>query len=177
VEGDLKRIEEVVGEIVAEFEYLRSREMSLRDTNESTNERVKWFAIGTMFILLVLGGWQVVYLRAYFRYVMYYPLPNSSLIIHSGRSISFKPSLILLFIDITLNHAWRSDAYCGGKLMINKITQCTIVIPKFTLLDLILTMRSSLLFKYVIEKWKFITITLSNILFLFIHSELQLPFN
>jgi len=78
VEGELKRIEEVVGEIVTEFEYLRSREMSLRDTNESTNERVKWFAIGTMLILMVLGSWQVVYLRAYFRFVsLLKPLANT----------------------------------------------------------------------------------------------------
>ncbi|KAI7974731.1 hypothetical protein EIK77_003879, partial [Talaromyces pinophilus] len=66
VETDLRRIEEVVGEIVNEMEYLRHREQKLRDTNESTNERVKWFAFGTMGMLMGLGAWQVVYLRAYF---------------------------------------------------------------------------------------------------------------
>ena len=50
------------------MDYLRSREQKLRDTNESTNERVKWFAFGTMGMLVGLGAWQVVYLRAYFRY-------------------------------------------------------------------------------------------------------------
>ena len=49
------------------MEYLKTREQKLRDTNESTNERVKWFAIGTMGMLVGLGAWQVVYLRAYFR--------------------------------------------------------------------------------------------------------------
>jgi len=58
-----------VNEIVQEMEYLRLREQKLRDTNESTNERVKWFAIGTMGMLVALGAWQVVYLRAYFRCV------------------------------------------------------------------------------------------------------------
>lgn len=58
----------MVGEVVKEMEYLRSREQKLRDTNESTNERVKWFAFGTMGMLVGLGAWQVVYLRAYFRY-------------------------------------------------------------------------------------------------------------
>ncbi|PSS20469.1 hypothetical protein M430DRAFT_41777 [Amorphotheca resinae ATCC 22711] len=67
VETELRRIEEMVGEIVAEMEYLRSREQKLRDTNESTNTRVKWFAFGTMGMLVALGAWQVVYLRAYFR--------------------------------------------------------------------------------------------------------------
>lgn len=61
-------MEETVNEIVQELEYLRMREQKLRDTNESTNERVKWFAFGTMGMLVGLGAWQVVYLRAYFRY-------------------------------------------------------------------------------------------------------------
>lgn len=69
VEAELRRIEEVVAEIVSEMDYLRGREQKLRDTNESTNERVKWFAIGTMSTLIALGAWQVVYLRAYFRYI------------------------------------------------------------------------------------------------------------
>ncbi|KAJ5679610.1 Endoplasmic reticulum vesicle protein 25 [Penicillium macrosclerotiorum] len=67
VETDLRRIEEMVADIVTEMEYLRAREQRLRDTNESTNERVKWFAFGTMGMLMGLGAWQVVYLRAYFR--------------------------------------------------------------------------------------------------------------
>jgi hypothetical protein len=70
VETELRRIEESVNEIVQELEYLRIREQKLRDTNESTNERVKWFALGTMGMLVGLGAWQVVYLRAYFRFVM-----------------------------------------------------------------------------------------------------------
>ena len=67
VELELRRIEETMGEVVQEMDYLRERELKLRDTNESTNERVKWFAIGTMCMLVGLGAWQVVYLRAYFR--------------------------------------------------------------------------------------------------------------
>ena len=69
VETELRRMEEMVAEIVAEMDYLRSREQKLRDTNESTNTRVKWFAFGTMGMLVALGAWQVVYLRAYFRYI------------------------------------------------------------------------------------------------------------
>jgi hypothetical protein len=59
-----------VAEIVSEMDYLRTREQKLRDTNESTNERVKWFAFGTMGALVGLGVWQVIYLRAYFRYAL-----------------------------------------------------------------------------------------------------------
>jgi len=67
IEADLRRIEENVNALVEELEYLKTREQKLRDTNESTNERVKWFALGTMGMLVGLGAWQIVYLRAYFR--------------------------------------------------------------------------------------------------------------
>ncbi|CZS88009.1 hypothetical protein WAI453_000401 [Rhynchosporium graminicola] len=67
VETELRRMEEMVAEIVSEMDYLRYREQKLRDTNESTNNRVKWFAFSTMGMLVALGAWQVVYLRAYFR--------------------------------------------------------------------------------------------------------------
>lgn len=69
VETELRKIEEMVGEIVTEMDYLRTREQTLRDTNESTNNRVKWFAFSTMGMLVALGAWQIIYLRAYFRYV------------------------------------------------------------------------------------------------------------
>jgi hypothetical protein len=90
VETDLRRVEELVTEIVNEMEYLRAREQKLRDTNESTNERVKWFAFGTMGMLVGLGAWQVVYLRAYFRSVIsvYHMVPElRGLMIREGRSI------------------------------------------------------------------------------------------
>ncbi|KAL1899878.1 vesicle coat component [Sporothrix stenoceras] len=67
VETELRRIEEMLNEIVGEMEYLRLREQKLRDTNESTNTRVKWFGFGTTFLLIGLWGWQIMYLRAYFR--------------------------------------------------------------------------------------------------------------
>lgn len=67
VETELRRMEELVQEIVNEMEYLRHREQKLRDTNESTNNRVKWFGFCTVGMLVALGAWQIVYLRAYFR--------------------------------------------------------------------------------------------------------------
>lgn len=69
VEADLRRMEEMVSEVVGEMDYLRTREQKLRDTNESTNNRVKWFGFCTTFILIVLWVWQILYLRAYFRFV------------------------------------------------------------------------------------------------------------
>ncbi|KAH7168149.1 endoplasmic reticulum vesicle protein 25, partial [Fusarium flagelliforme] len=54
VEAELRRIEEITSELVTEMEYLRAREQKLRDTNESTNNRVKWFGIATTWLLIGL---------------------------------------------------------------------------------------------------------------------------
>jgi p24 family protein delta-1 len=67
VEAEMRRIEELVGEINREMDYLKAREHKLRDTNESTNNRVKWFGVVTTLVLLGLWVWQIMYLRAYFR--------------------------------------------------------------------------------------------------------------
>lgn len=83
----------MIGEVVAEMDYMRIREQKLRDTNESTNERVKWFAFGTMGMLVGLGAWQVVYLRAYFRYG------------HHFRFFSVFPFLSRIYIYCS-SHIW-----------------------------------------------------------------------
>ena len=78
IEVELRRIEDVITEIVQDMEYLKVREQRMRNTNESTNERVKGFAIlssiipvGKLLIsglvLLGLTIWQIVYLRTYFK--------------------------------------------------------------------------------------------------------------
>jgi hypothetical protein len=51
IEVELRRIEDVITEIVNDMDYLRYREQSMRNTNESTNERVKGFAVLTSIIL------------------------------------------------------------------------------------------------------------------------------
>lgn len=66
-EADLKRIEELTDEVQRELEYLKIRETRLRDTNESTNRRVKFFSIIVILALLSFGVWQIFYLRAYFK--------------------------------------------------------------------------------------------------------------
>lgn len=70
VEAELRHVEEAISEIVTEMDYLRQREQKLRDTNESTNTRVKYFGVATTWLLVGLWAWQIMYLRAYFRYVL-----------------------------------------------------------------------------------------------------------
>lgn len=67
IEIELRRIEGLTSEIVQELQYLKQREERMRDTNESTNSRVKWFSIIIIFSLIALGAWQVQYLRHYFK--------------------------------------------------------------------------------------------------------------
>ncbi|KAG0169245.1 vesicle coat component [Apophysomyces sp. BC1034] len=67
LELELRKLETVVNEIVEDMGYLQRREAKLRDTNESTNARVKGFSILSLFTLVGLGTWQILYLRQYFR--------------------------------------------------------------------------------------------------------------
>ncbi|ORZ39051.1 emp24/gp25L/p24 family/GOLD-domain-containing protein [Catenaria anguillulae PL171] len=66
VEIELRRLESVMDEIVDEMEYLKSREARMRNTNESTNARVLGFSMLTMATLILLGCWQVYYLKQFF---------------------------------------------------------------------------------------------------------------
>lgn len=52
IEVELRRIEDIVTEIVHDMEYLKVREQNMRNTNESTNDRVKGFAILTSKFVL-----------------------------------------------------------------------------------------------------------------------------
>ncbi|KAI8342744.1 emp24/gp25L/p24 family/GOLD-domain-containing protein [Chlamydoabsidia padenii] len=67
LELELRKLEKVVQEIVDEMVYLKIRETFMRGTNESTNERVKWFSVVSLLALVSLGFWQILYLRHYFR--------------------------------------------------------------------------------------------------------------
>ncbi|KAG5867389.1 hypothetical protein JTB14_022927 [Gonioctena quinquepunctata] len=63
IERELKRLEDLSNAIVQDFAIMRKREEEMRDTNESTNSRVLYFSIFSMFCLLGLATWQVLYLR------------------------------------------------------------------------------------------------------------------
>lgn len=67
IELDLRMVEEQIQEISNELGYLKAREERMRDTNESTNSRVKWFSILIFLSLIGLGAWQIQYLRHYFK--------------------------------------------------------------------------------------------------------------
>ncbi|SAL95854.1 hypothetical protein [Absidia glauca] len=67
LEEQTRVLEAMVDDILGEMNYLKGREAKLRNTNESTNERVKWFSLLSLFTLISLGVWQILYLRSFFR--------------------------------------------------------------------------------------------------------------
>jgi hypothetical protein len=67
LEVELRRLEQMTNEVLEELEFLKLREEQLRDTNESTHDRVKWFNIVTLLSLVALGVYQIAYLRHFFQ--------------------------------------------------------------------------------------------------------------
>ncbi|XP_048340579.1 transmembrane emp24 domain-containing protein 10 [Sphaerodactylus townsendi] len=67
LELELRRLEDLSESIVNDFAYMKQREEEMRDTNESTNIRVLYFSIFSMFCLIGLATWQVFYLRRFFK--------------------------------------------------------------------------------------------------------------
>ena len=67
LEAELNRLLDSATEIHDEQLYMRSREEELRNTNESTADRIKWFSVSTIIVLLVLGAWQIMALKSFFK--------------------------------------------------------------------------------------------------------------
>lgn len=66
-EVELRQLSQRVAELNQYTEYMRLREEKLRNTNESTNQRVKNFFYLIFLSFVGLGAWQITYLRSYFR--------------------------------------------------------------------------------------------------------------
>ncbi|EPY85426.1 transmembrane emp24 domain-containing protein 10-like [Camelus dromedarius] len=67
LEVELWRPEDLSEAIVNNFAYMKKREGEMHDTNESTNARVLYFSIFSMFCLIGPATWQVFYLRRFFK--------------------------------------------------------------------------------------------------------------
>ena len=55
-----------VEQITKEQNYQRYREERFRQTSESTNQRVLWWALAQTIILLAMGTWQMKHLKSFF---------------------------------------------------------------------------------------------------------------
>lgn len=67
LEVELLRLENIVKDLMSELEYLHKAEFEMRDTNEDANERVKWFSVFSMVLLIGVGLWQIWYLQKFFQ--------------------------------------------------------------------------------------------------------------
>ncbi|KAI9340802.1 emp24/gp25L/p24 family/GOLD-domain-containing protein [Zopfochytrium polystomum] len=67
MERELMNLEQKSKVLLAELDGMRASEESMRDINESTNERIAWFSTLSMISLLGAAGWQVWYLRKFFQ--------------------------------------------------------------------------------------------------------------
>ena len=62
----VRQLLDQVEQITKEQNYQRYREERFRQTSESTNQRVLWWALAQTGILLVMGGWQMRHLKSFF---------------------------------------------------------------------------------------------------------------
>merc|ERR1712098_508802 len=60
----VRQLLDQVEQITKEQNYQRYREERFRQTSESTNQRVLWWALAQTGILLVMGAWQIKHLKA-----------------------------------------------------------------------------------------------------------------
>lgn len=66
VELELRKLEDAVNDIHENMLYLRDREEKMRTVNETTNSRMAWFSITSLFICLAVAGLQIWYLKSFF---------------------------------------------------------------------------------------------------------------
>ena len=67
IDNKISKIEKMTQKLKKNFEYLRQREKTHRDTTESTNARVLWLMLGSVVIVSGLAVVQMYYLRTYFK--------------------------------------------------------------------------------------------------------------
>ena len=66
LETEITQLTDGIAKIEDEQQYMWAREKQTQATNASTNARVLWFSVAETAVLLGLGVWQVVTLRAFF---------------------------------------------------------------------------------------------------------------
>lgn len=67
LESDLSKLEDLTNSVIDDFAHLKRRESEMQDTNASTSNRIFWQTVISIIVVLGLAGWQVLYLRQFFR--------------------------------------------------------------------------------------------------------------
>ncbi|KAH9848508.1 supernatant protein factor C-terminal domain-containing protein [Lenzites betulinus] len=66
IEREIRQMSHAVTAVKDEQRYIIFRELTHRNTAESTNSRVKWWSILQAVVLFSVVGWQVYYLKSFF---------------------------------------------------------------------------------------------------------------
>jgi len=67
LELQFRKAEDKLESISAEMMKSRDREATLRSTSEEVANKVEWFSIASISVLLIISLWQVFYLKSFFR--------------------------------------------------------------------------------------------------------------
>jgi hypothetical protein len=66
VEAKLSMAEENLAAIEKEIEYAKQQEILLRSSSEAMTDKIQWFGLLSMGVLVVTSVWQLLYLRSFF---------------------------------------------------------------------------------------------------------------
>jgi len=67
IEAELDRMEQMATHVYEEMNYMRSRSDLMQSTDASTRGRLLWVEVAMLCTLLVMGLWQIHYLKRYFQ--------------------------------------------------------------------------------------------------------------
>ena len=67
IEAELERMKKMAVHIYEEMLYMRTRSDQQHATNASTRGRLLWVEVVMMFVVLLMGLWQIQYLKRYFQ--------------------------------------------------------------------------------------------------------------
>lgn len=65
LEVEMRKLNDKAVDIQREQQYQRSREIEFRDETEKTNDRVKWWSIAQIVVLVLCAVWQVLHMWRY----------------------------------------------------------------------------------------------------------------
>lgn len=67
IQVSLRKVEESLRNYHSNVMYMREREESMRQTNDSTAIRVIGFCLFNVVLMIGVGGWQMLYFKQFFR--------------------------------------------------------------------------------------------------------------
>jgi len=67
IEAELDRMEKMAEHVYDEMNHMRSRSEMMQATDASTRGRLLWVEIAMLCTLLLMGMWQIAYLKRYFQ--------------------------------------------------------------------------------------------------------------